>query len=42
MGVMMLAAGQGSRIVLETDGPDEVEALGAIAALIADRFGETH
>jgi phosphocarrier protein len=40
MGVMMLAAGQGSRIVLETDGPDEVEALSAIAALVADRFGE--
>jgi phosphocarrier protein len=42
MGVMMLVAAQGSRIVIETDGPDEVEALGAIAALIADRFGETH
>ena len=40
MGVMMLVAAQGSRIVLETDGPDEVEALRAIAALIADRFGE--
>ena len=40
MGVMMLAAGQGSRIVLETDGPDEVEALNAITALVADRFGE--
>ena len=42
MGVMMLAAGQGSRIVLEADGPDETEALSAIAALIADRFGEAH
>lgn len=34
MGVMMLAAGKGSRIVLETDGPDETEALAALVALI--------
>jgi phosphocarrier protein len=34
MGVMMLAAGKGSRIVLETDGPDEAEALAALIALI--------
>jgi phosphocarrier protein HPr len=34
MGVMMLAAGKGSRVVLETDGPDEGEALDAIVALI--------
>jgi phosphocarrier protein len=40
MGVMMLAAGKGSHIVLETDGPDETEALNAIVALIGDYFGE--
>ena len=40
MGVMMLAAGKGSRVVLQTDGPDETEALDAIAALIGDYFGE--
>jgi phosphocarrier protein HPr len=40
MGVMMLAAGKGSRVVLETDGPDEIEALNAIVALIANSFGE--
>jgi len=40
MGVMMLAAGKGSRVVLETDGPDENEAMDAIVALIADYFGE--
>ena len=40
MGVMMLAAGKGSRIVLETEGPDETEALDAIVALIGDYFGE--
>ncbi len=40
MGVMMLAAGKGSRVVLETDGPDEIEALDAIVALIADALGE--
>jgi phosphocarrier protein len=41
MGVMMLAAGKGSRILIETDGPDETEAMDAITALIGDRFGET-
>jgi phosphocarrier protein HPr len=40
MGVMMLAAGKGSRIMLETDGPDETEAIDAIAVLIGDCFGE--
>jgi phosphocarrier protein len=37
---MMLAASKGSRIVIETSGPDEAEALQALEALIADRFGE--
>jgi phosphocarrier protein len=40
MGVMMLAAGKGSRVTLETDGPDEEEAMNAIIALIGDYFGE--
>jgi phosphocarrier protein len=40
MGVMMLAAGKGSRVTLETDGADEAEAMEAIVALIADYFGE--
>jgi len=40
MGVMMLAAGKGSRIMLETDGRDETEAMDAIAVLIGDCFGE--
>jgi phosphocarrier protein len=40
MGVMMLAAAKGSRIVLETDGPDEAEAMRALETLIAERFGE--
>jgi len=40
MGVMMLAAGKGAKITLETDGPDEVEAMDAIVALINDYFGE--
>ncbi len=40
MGVMMLAAGKGSRVVLETDGPDEAEALDAIVRLIGVCFGE--
>jgi len=40
MGVMMLAAGKGSHVVLETDGPDETEALDAIVALIGNYFAE--
>ncbi len=40
MGVMMLAANKGSTIRLEIDGADEGEAMQALAALIADRFGE--
>lgn len=40
MGVMMLAAGLGSTIVLETEGPDESEAMTGLKALIADKFGE--
>jgi phosphocarrier protein HPr len=40
MGVMMLAAGLGSTVELETDGAQEAEANTAILALIADKFGE--
>lgn len=40
MGVMMLAAGIGSEVVIETDGAQEEEAMQALLALIADRFGE--
>lgn len=40
MGVMMLAAGLGSQVELEADGPDEAAAMDAIAALVNDRFGE--
>jgi len=40
MGVMMLAAGLGSTIELETDGSDEVAASDAIEALFSDKFGE--
>ena len=40
MGVMMLAAAKGSKIVIETDGPDESDAMAALQTLIADRFGE--
>ena len=40
MGVMMLAANTGSKVILETDGTDEAAAIDALAALIADRFGE--
>jgi phosphocarrier protein HPr len=40
MGVMMLAAGKGSTVMVETDGSDEAEAMAALLALIADYFGE--
>ena len=40
MGVMMLAAGQGSEVTIETKGEGEQEALAAIVALIDDKFGE--
>lgn len=40
MGVMMLAAGKGTRVELETNGADEAEAMAALTALIADKFGE--
>ena len=40
MGVMMLAAGKGSKILLETDGDDEAECMKALTELINNRFGE--
>ena len=40
MGVMMLAAGLGSTVEVETDGEQEQHALAAIVALINDKFGE--
>ena len=40
MGVMMLAAGIGSEIEIETDGDQEVQAMNALLALLADKFGE--
>jgi phosphotransferase system HPr (HPr) family protein len=40
MGVMMLAASKGTRIVLVVDGDDEVQAVGALESLVANRFGE--
>ena len=40
MGVRMLAAGIGSTVEIETDGPNEQVAMDALLALIADKFGE--
>ena len=40
MGVMMLAAGIGSEVTLETEGDQEQQAMDALLALIADKFGE--
>lgn len=40
MGVMMLAAGKGAKVVLEADGPDEADCVAALSALVNDKFGE--
>ena len=40
MGIMMLAASQGSELVLRAEGPDADEALEAIERLVNERFGE--
>ena len=40
MGVMMLAAGLGAEVVLETSGEQEDEAMQALAGLFNDKFGE--
>ncbi|HWT53412.1 MAG TPA: HPr family phosphocarrier protein, partial [Rhodocyclaceae bacterium] len=40
MGVMMLAAGKGSKVTIETEGEQDQAAMDAIIALINDYFGE--
>ncbi len=40
MGVMMLAAGMGASVDLETEGEREQEAMDALVALMNDKFGE--
>lgn len=40
LGILLLAAGQGTELTLRCSGVDEAEALRAVAALFADRFGE--
>jgi phosphocarrier protein len=40
MGVMMLAAGIGSNVELEVDGPDENAAADAVEKLFGEKFGE--
>jgi phosphocarrier protein len=40
MGIMMLAAAQGTELELCADGRDEAKAITALAELIQDRFGE--
>ncbi|HJV51538.1 MAG TPA: HPr family phosphocarrier protein [Noviherbaspirillum sp.] len=41
MGVMMLAAGKGAKVILETDGADEQECFDALSELIQNKFGES-
>jgi len=40
LGILMLAAAQGSRLVLRADGPDESDAVGALVDLVDGKFGE--
>jgi phosphocarrier protein len=40
MGVMMLAAGKGTTVLIEAEGADADAALAALVGLIAERFGE--
>ncbi|OGA65022.1 MAG: phosphocarrier protein HPr [Betaproteobacteria bacterium RIFCSPLOWO2_12_FULL_65_14] len=40
MGVMMLAAGQGTKVLIEASGDDAGDAIAAITKLVAERFGE--
>jgi phosphocarrier protein HPr len=40
MGVMMLAAGQGTKVLIEASGDDAPDAIAAISRLVAERFGE--
>lgn len=40
MGVMMLAASKGSKLMIEANGEDEGKAVAAMVALINDKFGE--
>jgi phosphocarrier protein HPr len=40
MGVMMLAAGQGSSVLIEAEGADADKAIAALTKLIAEKFGE--
>lgn len=40
MGLLMLAAGKGSEIEVETEGPEAERLMEAIAALVEDKFGE--
>jgi len=40
MGVMMLAAGIGSTVEIETNGSEEQAAMDALLAMVADKFGE--
>ncbi len=40
MGVMMLAAGPGTTVTVDAEGPEEVQAIAEIGALIESRFGE--
>jgi phosphocarrier protein len=40
LGILLLAAARGTQLVVAADGADELAAVEALAALVADGFGE--
>jgi phosphocarrier protein HPr len=40
MAILLLSASMGAQVMIETSGPDEVEAMSAVTRLISDGFGE--
>ncbi len=40
LGILLLAAGQGTRVIVRCDGQDEEDAMRAVTTLIANRFDE--
>jgi phosphocarrier protein HPr len=40
LGVLMMAAGHGSRLIITVSGPDEIEAAHAVGQLFVEKFGE--
>jgi len=40
MGILMLMSPQGTKLIIEAEGPDEKEAVAKLISIIEDKFGE--